>query len=541
MTPRHALAALAIASLALAPAARAGPSTPCPPAAAVRAAAARESFVAAGLSLTGPPPDTSAFVLFGWVSPPAGATTEGRIAEMADMGLNLALPAWLDEGCADDNHARLDWAAAHGMRCLIWDARLVGAYRWAATFEDTLNQVTADYRDHPGLWGYYLGDEPPRDAWPLLTRLRAALRGRDPTHPAWNTLVGRAGFSTRDEYAAHLGDYATEFLPAVLSSDFYGFHATDDPRFVENLTTLRDVAAAQGLPFWNIVQLIPHLDYRPLTRGELRWEVTQSLAHGARGIGYFTYWTPDPDPQYNWQSAIIAHDGTPTAWYGFLMDFDRGVRLAGETLARARRLRTWYSDPVPPAGEAMPADSWFWPPGGHVVVGEYEGAGGKRLALVGNLDSLAARRVVLWTRDASDARLVAGGSSPTPEVIPGLAAVTVTLQLAAGDFALVELGPPIARPAVRAAPNPAAGTVRFAVLDRLGDSFFEILDLGGRVIWSDRTPGNAREVVWSGVRGDGRRAPPGIYFARLVGGRFDFGAPREPDAVTRFVWLGASP
>ena len=140
------------------------------------------------------PPDTTGFVIFGWVSPPANVTTEDRIAEMAAIGLNLTLPAWLDEGCVDDNLARLDWAAAHGMRCLIWDSRFNAALQWLPTFEDTLDAIAAEYRDHPGFWGYYLGDEPKRPLWPLLGRIRESLRVRDPVHPAWNNLTGRAAY-----------------------------------------------------------------------------------------------------------------------------------------------------------------------------------------------------------------------------------------------------------------------------------------------------------------------------------------------------------
>ena len=491
-------------------------------------------------ALVGPPPDTSQFVLFGWVSPPAESTTRARIDEMAGLGFNLLLPAWLDEGCPDDNLARLDWAAADGMRCLIWDSRLMGARQWLPTFEDTLNEVTAAYRDHPGLWGYYLGDEPPRDLWPLLSRLRESLRGRDPTHPGWNTLLGRSSFVSGDDYLAQLRDYADTVHPPILSDDFYSFRQSgDDPRFVENLAGLRDVAAAHGLPFWDIVLLVQHVDYRALTHGELRWEVTQCLAHGSHGIGYFTYWTPDPDSALDWHPAIIDHDGRRTEWYDFLAGFDVGVRAAGETLARSRRIRTVYTGLVPSKGDAFTPDDWIESLQGPAVVGEFAGHGGERLVLLGNCDSLNAHPFHVYTRDASGARLLAGGSAPSLTVETAPLSAVLTVSIAAGDFALIELGEPLIRPRVTTAPNPAANRVTFSILDRLGHSAFEIRDLAGRIVWTDRQPGNAREVVWDGRRTDGRRAPPGIYFARLVGGRIDFGAPREPDAAARFVWLGS--
>jgi len=507
----------------------AGPGIPCPAGASARAAAAAGALP----SLVGPPPDTTEFVLFGWVSPPAESTTRARIDEMAALGFNLLLPAWLDGGCPDDDLARLDWAAADGMRCVIWDSRLIGASAWLPGFDDVLDEVVATYRDHPGLWGYYLGDEPPRDLWPLLARLRASLRGRDAGHPGWNSLLGRGTFATDADYRAQLRDYADSVHPVMLSDNFYGFHqGFDDPRFVENLVGLRDVGAEKGLPFWNVVQLVPHLDYRALTPGELRWEVTQCLAHGSRGIGYFTYWTPDPDSVLNWHPAILDHEGRRTAWYDFLAGFDVGVRAAGETLARARRDRTTYAGSVPPFGEAFTPDPTVTGVEGRAVIGEFAGANGRPLLLVGNSDSLAARTIVVNCR-TTDARLVAGGSSPSLTVTGG---TRLTLDLAAGDFALIEIAGWPNLGEIDVAPNPGAGAIRFAVRTPYAGEPLEVFDLRGRRLWSREVSAASATLVWDGHDSDGRRAPPGIYFARILNGS---NQKLAPATVRRFVWLGA--
>ena len=46
------------------------------------------------------------------------------------------------------------------------------------------------------------------------------------------------------------------------------------------------------VPFLLIVQAMPHGPYRDPTEAELAWQVHHALAFGARGISYFTYWTP---------------------------------------------------------------------------------------------------------------------------------------------------------------------------------------------------------------------------------------------------------
>ncbi|MEO5616624.1 MAG: T9SS type A sorting domain-containing protein [Candidatus Eisenbacteria bacterium] len=479
------------------------------------------------------PPDTSAFVLFGWVSPPADSTTEARVAEMAAIGLNLILPAWQDEGCPNANLARLDWAAAHGMRCLIWDSRVTGAVNWLPSFEDTLDDVAAAYRDHPAFWGYYLGDEPPRSLWPLLSRLREALRARDPAHPAWNNLSGRVIHADREAFELDLRDYSEQFSPAALSTDHYDFRTFGDyGLFVENLAALREVADERRIPFWNIVQLVPHSNHRPLSHGELRWQVSESLAHGARGIGYFTYWTPDPDSTVNWQPAIIGNDGVRTPWYEFLRGFNPGVRRAGEALARARWRRTTHAGSVPRSGIVFAPGVVIAAVNGRAALGEFVGGAGEELLLVANSDSLAARLVTLDTRASPGARLVAGGSAPSLAVEPLVRGARMTVSLAAGDFALLELEPPIERASFTIVPNPAADRVRFALRAPAGGLRFDIVDPGGRRVWGTTLSAATGTIEWRGQQPRGSAAAPGVYFARLTGAG---GTP----LTRRFVWLGA--
>jgi hypothetical protein len=480
------------------------------------------------------PTDTAAFELFAWVSPPVESTTEARIAEMAAIGLNLTLPAWLDSGRVADNLQRLGWAGKHGMRCVIWDSRFEGAIHWLPSFEDTLDRIVADYREQPAFYAYYLGDEPPPEEWPLLARLRVALRARDPYHPAWNNLRGISSFVDRTAFEAYLHDFAAAESPTMICADHYDFlESGDRDQFVENTAALRTVADAVGLPFWDILQLLPHGPYRALVPGELRWQVAHLLAHGAHGIGYFTYWTPDRDSVFRDGVGIIARDGTRTPWYDFLLGFNPGVRAAGETLARVRWRRTTYAGSVPPGGVAFAPDDAITLVAGRAAIGEFDGADGERLVLVANSDSIAARTVTLRLAAPAAVRLVAAGSSnPLPAGAPPGWSGDVSLALEAGDFALLAIDPLLDRPASLAlAPNPASGLVRFAPAVPASGASLEILDLSGRHVWSRRLDAGVSTVEWRGERDDGGSARPGLYFARVRGG--------GGGALRRFVWLGA--
>jgi hypothetical protein len=264
----------------------------------------------------------------------------------------------------------------------------------------------------------------------------------------------------------------------------------------------------------------------------MRWQVAQMLAYGARGIGYFTYWTPDPDPAIRWQSGIIAHDGTRTSWYDFLLRYNPRVQVAGRALARAHRRRTTHAGSLPRGAHAFAPDDWIADVSGRAAIGEFEEPGGGRLLLVANSDSSSAQAITLRLGERSRVRIVASGEPVTLPFEAGFPGITeLTLPLEAGDFALLELtplGPPTFTLAL--APNPASGRVRFALVAPSG-SRFEIIDLSGRRVWGRPLDRGITAFEWRGERDDGGTAGPGMYFARLRDG--------IESAPRRFVWLGS--
>lgn len=479
------------------------------------------------------------FTLFGWVSPPVESTSSERLAEYAGAGLNVAIPAWGDSGRGEDNLRRMAWAAEHGVRCIAWDRRLYGV-----RFDDPkdlapLDSVAADYRDRPGFLAYYFEDEPPAENFPELARFHAALRERDPAHISFNNLLGRYAFATRAAWEAYVRDYVEQVRPAVLCDDQYDFLRTGDRgMFVENAAALAAIAREHGLPFWIIVQLIEHGPYRALVPGELRWQVAMSLAYGARGIGYFTYWTPAPDPQWNWQYGVIGWDGRRTHWHDLLAAFNPRVDAAGRTLARAAWLATEHTGSVPAGGTGFAPDDWVAGVEGRAALGSFAAASGERYLLVANADSTSAREVVLRFGNVTGAARL--GSVPdqwTPLALehrpngPRLA-----LALEAGDFALLRLeggAGSVASghaPVMSLGPVPARGRLGLGIRGLSNGARLEILDAAGRRVWSRPLPRGAAALEWRGERDGGGEALAGVYFARVEDDR--------GVAATRFVWLG---
>jgi len=502
------------------------------------------SWAGASVSEDAPPAVASPFMLFGWCSPPVESTTTFRIAEMDSLGFNLLQPALINTGELRDNLTRLDLARTMGMRCIVWDHRFE-AFRTLPVESPEggalLDSIVADYRDHPGMFGYYMGDEPSAPDFPLLAQLSLALHARDPQHPLWNNLYGRSHFATRDEWLAYTEDYATRLHPAVLCNDQYDFRRTGDVgAFVENAAGLSGVARAHGIPFWGVLLLVEHGSFRAITPGELSWQIAMLLAYGARGVGYFTYWTPPPDSAWNWQPAVIDQQGHRTPWFEVLRALDPEVRRVGELLAPLAWLGTVHAGSVPRGGTRFASDGWIQSVDGRATLAHFVDHAGHRLLFLANSDSAEAQKIVLhlspgvtacaWN-DGPDAALPdscsqGGGSDRIDETLGPGAFRTYVL------FANSE--PPFAggnSPACTARPEPSRGSVTLAIGHVGARGTLELLDAQGRRVWKRSLPPGATTMSWHGERDAGGAAAAGLYFVRVEDS--------SGFTVRRLTWLGA--
>ncbi len=481
-----------------------------------------------------------AFTVFGWVSPPASVTTDARVAEEAGAGMGLMMPAWNDSGRRADNLARLDLAAAHGMRCVIWDARFD---RFDRLDPDSpaggalLDSIVADYRGHPAFFSFHLGDEPPRSMWPLLARLFARLRERDPGHPVWNNLHGPG--PDRAAWMGYVHDYLAQVRPDILCDDHYDFSlAGDRGLFVENAAGLNAMARAAGLPFWSIVLLVQHGAYRAVTPGELAWQVSMLLAYGARGVGYFTYWTPAPDSTWNWHPAIISYEGERTAWYPEVAELNRRVRPAGEVLAGLTWLATEHANWTPAGGTPFAPDGIVSAVAGRAALGQFVGVDGTRYLLLVNSDSLSSQTVGLSVPAARRVWQMGDSAGDWLElrpVSPGPGR-RFDFTLAPGGFALLRFGGPFSAlgagrgPRLVVAPVPARKEVRLVLSGVRPSGHVEVLDVRGRRVRSWRLERSEVTLTWCGDSDSGPPVPPGFYFVRAEDG--------GGVSVSRLEWLG---
>jgi glycosyl hydrolase family 42 (putative beta-galactosidase) len=261
------------------------------------------------------------FAIGFWVDPPVDGSVDARYAEIAGAHFNLAI-AIFGATTAKEQERILALCEKHGLKAIL-------AHRGGSLEEPV---------DGPACWGYSLRDEPSVTDFPELRTRVDALRAAEPGRLAYINLFpsyaspwGQLGAETYDEYVRRFMEVVDV---DVLSMDHYPrFGPQVDGRdpYCEDLAVMREYALEYGIPFWNFFNTMPYGPHTDPTEGQLRWQVYASLAHGARGILYFCYFTP-PGAEFPKGGAIINRDGTRTRHYDQACRINSAVSHLGPTL-----------------------------------------------------------------------------------------------------------------------------------------------------------------------------------------------------------------
>lgn len=331
-----------------------------------------------------------------WCGPPEGFHTVERFREIAEAGFTVVSPPCTQGGphgsaaTVERNRAMLDLCRQAGLTMFVADNRMPARISGDPTARDRIRAITDAYKGHPALAGYAVRDEPVAEEFAGLGEVVSALRAADPDHPSWINLFpytdARPAWGAPD-YTRYMADFVDTVKPFALSYDHYTFTKGGDAlTFIKNLAVARDVSRQKGIPFWNIVLVTEHGHYRNLTEPEIRYEAMQTLAYGAKGLVWFTYWTP-VDSAFQWTHAMVNLDGSRDAHYDMVKRVNWEVRAYGSALLHADAVAVFHTRPLPPGGapwsEGLPirvlGDA-------ALTVGVFRGANGENYALVANAD-----------------------------------------------------------------------------------------------------------------------------------------------------------
>jgi hypothetical protein len=334
------------------------------------------------------------FVTSYWCGPPPAMTTLERYKEIKEANFTVTFPIF---GGATTRQIRdsLDFSHQLGMKAVIHDGRIPLSIGGSEEAKKTLDTIIKDYADHPALLAYHITDEPGTGAFSGLGEVNAYLKEHDPAHPGYVNLfpswAAQLGIFGADTYEQHVRKFIEEVKPAWLSYDHYAMLKDGDrPGFFENLEIMRRLSLEAGIPFWNIVLATQHSAYRTLTEPELRFEAMQTIAFGARGLVWFTYWSPAGiDTTHTWTHAMINPDGSRDPHYDMVKAINADVLAIGREIKHAKSIAVSQhggtNDAIVKVGTSpLQIDS------GQVTAGVFRDESGKHFAILASLDYKAA-------------------------------------------------------------------------------------------------------------------------------------------------------
>jgi hypothetical protein len=278
-----------------------------------------------------------------------------------------------------------------GLKCIVSDRRITSGVNLREDDPDeirrTVKAATDPLRDHPAVYGWYLRDEPDAPYYDVLAKWCDALREAVPDHRRYINLfpiyvdMPRAG---ADSYEQYVELFVDKCKPQFISYDNYSLMDDGSLRdgYYRNLEVMRDASLRHDIPFWNIVLSNSHFRYAEPTDATLRFQLYTTLAYGARGISYFTYFTPQTG---NYRLGPIDQFGHKTATWDALRRVNLQIHKLGPVYITLRSVNVFHHPDVPEGSRRIDTSRHIAEvAGGDLLVGEFDDPDGRPYAMVVN-------------------------------------------------------------------------------------------------------------------------------------------------------------
>ncbi len=287
-----------------------------------------------------------------WLTVPL---TQQYFDDMAEAGITVAgFAGSIEELAMIDRAGMTAWVSPGFSGEIFWDNDAK-----AEDVRQEVQKVVAQYKDVPGVCGYYLQDEPKATRFKTLALFRQELLRQDPSHRTYiNLLPNYASpeqLGARD-FLKYAEKYVEVVQPDEIGYDFYTLFEDEDaplrPGYWKQLAETRQVAQSHGIPMQVCVLAVGHMGYRIPSENDLFFEVYSALLYGAKGILYFTYVTP---PVASYRHAPCDPWGNRTeTWYA-MRYVNNTVKCLAKTLNRLESTAVYHFQPGTPMAYENPA------------------------------------------------------------------------------------------------------------------------------------------------------------------------------------------
>ena len=266
--------------------------------------------------------------------------------------------------------------------------------------EEIVEKMVKDNDNNTAVYGYYVKDEPGASLFPLIAKIGAAIekRSKKPWYvnllPTYASAVSQLG---AESYDAYVREFIKICKPKYLAYDHYALMEGGKTRagYWENMNRLYSIAKEYNLPVIPVIQSVAQGIYRDMSEADLMFQVFTHLAYGAKGIQYFTYFTPRLG---NYRNAPIDQFGSKTPTWFMVQKINRRLDILAPKLMDLEWVRSYHF------GNALPMEYGVVGADGTAIVKDVKNHDGATPnVLIGELkDSSGADYVMVVNKDLAN-------------------------------------------------------------------------------------------------------------------------------------------
>ncbi len=281
---------------------------------------------------------------------------EKEVESWADAGFTVTQSSYFDpEDPVQKAHIlkMLDWAYDRGIKLVLNDcrchAKMEADGSVPSNYRENVQKSLKDFGDHPGLFGFFIGDEPSvhqKNAFFECHKIQKELAPH--LCPFTNHWLWYWDCEA-DHDTVSWPDYLDKFVEKTgadfISYDCYAQMTGDKrgyDRYFKNLKIYREASQRHGLPFWNTILSVGHYHYRCPNYNDIRWQFNTSVASGAQGIYWFHYYLRTGNNQ-NYRFAPMDEFWEKTGTYYDIRRVQRSFnRMYGDLFTRLASTRVTF-------------------------------------------------------------------------------------------------------------------------------------------------------------------------------------------------------
>lgn len=295
--------------------------------------------------------------ILGWAGPSGEMIRDDVMNGMAESGFNLSLSST----SADKAIEALDVAYRNKVRLILQltEYHVDDDFVFDDVKKNTIREIVLKVKDHPGLYGYHLRDEPRYFLLDKIAEVADFIRSMDSYHLCYvnhNPPISQDGLGA-GSIELFWKEYIKKVKPQFLSYDHYplliaskeeiekiGVSAPNvfgkimvKPDYFEALDIVRTFSSLCNLPMWVFTLSVKVGAHPSPTEGHMRFQLMCNLAYGARGLQYFTYAHAE---------AMVRKDGTTTPEWELAQRINKDIHILWKKMKDLRSLAVFHTGSV---------------------------------------------------------------------------------------------------------------------------------------------------------------------------------------------------